>query len=433
MRKVKRIVKEENRKTSFEANSMIVFSLTMLANVLGVLFQALAGHLLGDTQLFADLNVAMALFNVLALPTTVCGCLVAKYTAELCTDQHRGRVKYFLFSVTRVLVVLIVLFALLGMLAYPLIGRWLHISDRKVVLLVIGLAAITLLSAVYNGGLQGMQAFLFYGIFGLIGPVAKIIAVLCSALVTEKLTVIFAIWFLGTIISYLCGGLLLKKVLGKAPKEKVDLKGKQTISYAAHLLVANAGIVLLSNLDLLLVKHNFNEEAGLYSGARMLGYSVMYLTNTFVVIIFPMIAGQAKEEKENKKLLKKTLLYNIVLSAITVVCLVLSAEFCIRLLLGTDYLSCKKYLLPIMAYVIPLGILNLLANFGMARDKTGFINASLLMTGGIAIIIGVVVKVSVFMLIGCLSTVMWLAVGGNLVYVFVRKEKEISSKKEEIV
>lgn len=428
MRKAEKYRKEKNSKTSFEANSIVVFSLTMLANVLGILFQSLAGHLLGDTQLFADLSAVMALFNVLVLPTTVCSCLITKYTAELYVGQHLGQVKYFLLNSAKVLMMLILLFAIVGMTAYPLIGRWLHIRDKNVVLLVIGLAAITLLSAVFNGGLQGMQAFVFYGIFGLIGPVAKIIAVLCSTLVTEKLTVILAVWFLGTIISYLCGAWLLRKRLGRYPKEKVDLKWNQIISYVVHLIVANASVILLSNLDLLLVKHSFNAEAGLYSGARMLGYSVMYLTSTFVVIIFPMIAGQAKAEKENKKLLKKTLWYNIMLSAIAAVCLMLSADFFISLLLGTDYLSCRQYLFPIMTYVIPLGILNLLANFGMARDNTRFINVSLLMTGSIAIVIGVVVKTSVFMLMGCLSTVMWLAVGGNLVYVFGRKKKGSQKK-----
>ena len=423
MSKVENSLKEKKTGKSFEANSIIVFTLTMLASVLGILFQSLSGHLLGDTQLFADLNAAMALFNVLVLPTTVACCLIAKYTAELYAGQHVGQIKYFLLNAAKVLLLLIVLFAGVGVIAHPLIGRWLHIGDKTVIILVIGLAAITLLSAVFNGGLQGMQAFVFYGIFGLIGPVAKIIAVLCSTLVTEKLTVIFVVWFLGTIVSYLCGVVLLRKVLGKYPKAKVDFKKNKTIQYIWRLIVANAGVILLSNIDILLVKHNFNEEAGLYSGARMLGYSVMYLTNTFVVVIFPMIAGQAKDEVENKKLLKKTLFYNIVLSVVAVVCLMLCAEFCIRILLGADYLSCKQYLLPIIAYVLPLGMLNLLANFGMARNRTGFINASLLITGGIVIVVGIVVKTSLFALVGWLSAVMWLAVGGNLVYVFGRRKK----------
>lgn len=408
---------------SFEVNSIIVLVLTMLANVLGVVFQSLAGHLFQDTQLFADLNAIMALFNILVLPTTVASCLIAKYTVQLHVRQEYGKIKAFLTGMIKVLGLLALLFCGIMAAAHEAIGKWLHIEDGLVVILAVILAAVTLLSAVFTGGLQGSQAFVLYGIFGLIGPVFKIIAITGSLLFSRKLAGVLAVWLFGTLVSYLVGIFLLKKVLGKYPREKISFDKKEMGLYILKLLVANAGIILLSNVDVLLVKHSFNQEAGLYSGARMLGYSITYLTNTFVIVIFPMVAGSAGAEKENRKLLKKVLFYDILLSIAAVIFLMLFSDICIRILLGKDYLLCKEYLIPIMAYVLPIGIMNLLANYGMAKNSTAFITVSLFISGGLAVAGGLVLKSSLMALIWYLGAIMWIVVLCNLIHIYYRGGK----------
>lgn len=420
------IQKKSNKKisqNSFEVNSIIILVLTMLANILGVVFQSLAGHLLQDTQLFADLNAVMALFNVLVLPTTVSSCLIARYTAEMYVQREYGKMKSFLAGMVKVLGLLALLFCGIMAAAHDAIGRWLHIEDRLVVTLAVVLAVVTLFSAIFTGGLQGSKAFILYGIFGLIGPVFKVIAIIGSLLFPRKLAGVLAVWLLGTLVSYLVGIFLLKRVLGRYPREKLSLDKKELRLYILKLLVANAGIILLSNIDILLVKHSFNQEAGLYSGARMLGYSITYLTNTFVVVLFPMVAGSAGAEKENRKLLKKVLLYDILLSIAAVAFLMLFSDICIRILLGNDYLSCRQYLIPITAYVMPIGIMNLLANYGMAKNSTVFITVSMFVVGGLAIVGGLVLKSSLITLIWYLGAIMWLVVLDNLIYIYCTGRK----------
>lgn len=193
--------------------------------------------------------------------------------------------------------------------------------------------------------------------------------------------------------------------------------------YILKLIVANAGVILISNIDVLMVKHNFNAEAGLYSGARMLGYSITYLTNTFVIVLFPMVAGSAGEEKKNRQLLKKVLVYNVILSIAAVFFLMLFSDLCIKLLLGKEFLMCRQYLVPITAYVLPIGILNLLANYGMAKNSTTYITASMFLGGALAIAGGMIWKESLLLLIWFLALVMWAAVFCNLLYIYRQGRK----------
>lgn len=415
--------KQKRKTDSLEANSMIVLALTMCANVLGVLFQSLAGHLLQDTGLFADLNAVMALFNILVLPTTVSSCLIAKYTAVLHAQHEIGKIKSFFFGMIKVLGILALLFSGIMAAAHEAIGKWLHIEDSMVIILAVALAAVTLFSAVFTGGLQGSKAFVLYGVFGLIGPVFKIAAIAASLLFQRKIAGILAVWLFGTLFSYIVGIFLIKKVLGKHKREKAAFDKREMGLYILKLIVANAGVILISNIDVLMVKHNFNAEAGLYSGARMLGYSITYLTNTFVIVLFPMVAGSAGEEKKNRQLLKKVLVYNVILSIAAVFFLMLFSDLCIKLLLGKEFLMCRQYLVPITAYALPIGILNLLANYGMAKNSTTYITASMFLGGALAIAGGMIWKESLLLLIWFLALVMWAAVFCNLLYIYRQGRK----------
>lgn len=412
---------KENRIGSFEKNSAVVFILAMLANVLGAVFQLLASHILSDETLFAELSAILALFNILVLPTTVASCLTAKYTAELHARNENGKIRGLLYALAKALGLLTIIFGLLMTALHTVIGSWLHIKEETVVLLAVILAAINMLYAIFTGGLQGTKQFVFYGVFGLIVPVFKIVAVILSRLFTNVIAGVLLIWLIGTLVSYVIGFLFLKKVIGASAKEPSGLDKTEVIRYIIQLIAANVGIILLSNLDVLLVKHFFDGEAGLYSAARVLAYCITYLTNTLVVVLFPMAADSSHTEKENLKLLSKCILYNVLLSVVAIVVIFIFADIGIRLLLGSTYLDCKQYLFPIMIMVLPISLLTLITNYGMARGKTRFITSTLLI-GALAAVGGsLYIRNSLLLLIGYLSAVLWVTVIINIVILFGKR------------
>lgn len=413
--------KKENY--DFEVKSLVVFILTMSANVMGVIFQALAGHLLGDAAEFADLSAVMALFNILVLPTTISSCFITKYTAEYQARSEYGKIKDLLYKATSILSIGVIIFTVVMLLFRYKIAEWLHMDDLQIIVLAIVLAGITLLSAVFTGSLQGMQLFILYGIFGLIGPIFKIVAVVFSAFTYKKIVTILAIWLAGSLVSYVIGGFFLKKNLGKYERENNTIQKKELVEYIFRLFVTNIGLLLMSNIDILLIKHNFDAQAGNYSAALMLGKIVTYFTGAFIIVLFPMVAVEDSNKEENFILLRKSIIYNLILGLGIIIAINIFADICINVLLGKEFISCKNYLLPISSYVLPLSIINLIANYSMAINNTKNMSISLVIGVGMEGIGSFLFENSLVSFIWFISFIMWLLVLENMAYICLNNRK----------
>lgn len=311
------------------------------------------------------------------MPTTVISFYIAKYTAVFSTKKEYGKVKDFLIEVVGLLILCSIFLAYVVLVFSSRIANWLHIENTSIIVLAIILATITLVSSLFTGALQGMQKFILYGCFCLIGPIFKIIAVICSLTTTDKIEIILFVWIIGTLVSYVIGYIFIFKNLSDYKREKNLISYYEKKNYIIKLFISNIGMVLLNNIDMLLVKHNFNNEAGLYSSALMLGKIVTYFSGTFIIVLFPMVADN-QDKEESKKLLKKSIKYNVILTGIVICILCLFADLIIKLLLGSTYLSCKSYLYSLSFYVVPLSIVSILANFSMARNRMKIITISML-------------------------------------------------------
>lgn len=412
-----------SEKYELERKSVVVFVLNMFANFLGVIFQSLAGHVLDDSTVFADLNATLALINILILPTTISSCFVAKFVAEINTKDEKGKVKDFVLESAKVLVVCIVFLILFMFVFKETFSKWLYFENENIIEYAIILSGIMLFSSIFAGCLQGMQEFLLYGIWGLSVPTIKIIAVFCSAVAERKVVRILQVWIIGIIISYIIGCGLLHFILGKHRRIKNEISKEEKQRYIIKLFMANVGLILLNNMDILIIKNSFNEESGLYSAAMVLGKMIIYSSGAFVTVLFPMVASNKKNERSSIQLLGKSIFYNIIISLIIVIGILSFSEFFIRLLLGESYIECRSYLVGVCIYVIPLSIMGLIANYFMARDKMTFTT--------IILLLGIVCEFggsrffadSLSDFIAYIGGIMWIIVILNVLYIFKINKK----------
>lgn len=419
---------KKQKDNRFEYNSLIVFSLSMIANVLGMIFQALVGRLLNDVSLFADLQSIMSLFNILVLPTTVASGVVTRYTAQFYSRNEYSLIKDFLRKAFMVLGLLSIIYIFIMLNLKSGIAEWLHIDDLLIVVVAVFLSGLATLTAIYVGGLQGLQLFVLYGLYGLIGPIFKIIAVFVSVEQNNQLVTILIIWILGLIISYIIGTFFLTYSLKDYSCCKCSINHKEITNYIYNVFIANVGFTLLSNIDMLLVKHNYNSVAGDYSAALMLGKIVTYVTGALVIVLFPMVAGEGKTEKYKLELLKKTIICNILLGVIVLALLNIFSSLFIHMLLGSAFTACADYIFPISVYVLPQGIINILVTYSMANNEMNFITKTLLVGILLECITTIVGDFSLVAFIWNISLIAWIIVLINFIHIF--KGKTIYSKVE---
>ena len=407
---------------NLEFGSAIVFALSSLANVLGAIFQIVAGRILNSTILYADLNVLSSLYTILMLPATMIGMVIAKYVADFERMGQYGHIKTFTKIIMKPIMLIAVTYIMMGWLLQDVVSDYLFLEDKYLVFLVFVLAAISILAVISTGSLQGMKLFLLYGVIGLIGPITKLIAIFAALFVTKKLLAVFIVWIVGILLAFVIGLIIVDRNLKGHKGDKLEMNWKLVCQYGSFALLINLGLSLISNLDILFIKHFFTAEAGLYSTALILGKTVTYFGGAIVVVLFPLTVGAQDDDNYAQKLLTKSLIYNAVLCIMVIAFLNFFGDFIVCFMYGSTYLNSTQYLFPISIMVFPMSMITLIVNYALARNKEQSLIYILLCGVAIEIIAASLWHESIVQMIWMLAGIMWVLFLMSLAYILYNKK-----------
>ena len=414
-------MKKQEIDTELERNSMISFSLIMISNLLSAVFQIISGKCLDDVQLYGELNAIFSLYNILVIPNAIFAFIVSKYMAEIWFIRERGEAKSFLKSMGKILIGLAVLMTLGEILFAGNIRQYLNIDNNQYTVFLIALVAVAVVTPLATGSLQGMKAFVAYGVIGIIGPLFKVLGVLISTKTEQKIECILLVMLAGSVLAVAIG---LGIVFGKTRSyQRVELKvtWKIIIKFGIMTCIVNIGLTLMQNIDMLLIKHYFNEMAGEYSVALVLGKLTQYIASAIVVVLFPMTVV-AKTEQESRQMLKKSLVYTGVLSALALLVLYVMGAFIIRLLYGTQYMGAVDYIVPVAFMIFPINFITILVNYALGIGKYKVMAVSLIGEVCIDYLLILLFHKSILEVIGILTLMNAVVAIINTVY-FMKKDK----------
>ena len=231
-----------------------------------------------------------------------------------------------------------------------------------IVLIVIVAIILAFLLPISRGVLQGIQNFNHFGLnisfekiilyitgVGLIGyGVSGAILSLAISL------------FCMLIISFLP----LKVLSGKKSNE--SLRRVNIIDYSIPVFISLSAIAIMSNIDMLLVKHYFDPvQAGGYAAIDMMGKVLFFLSFNIANVILPKASVLSVQKKESGLLLRKALFFMCLISLLIVVPYALFPGQIMNLVFGAQYKDFINLLAPysvtmaIMACVVIIVYYNL--------------------------------------------------------------------------
>lgn len=371
-------------KRELEKGSIILFILMMLANILNYLFQIIVGRGLNDVTLYSELNTLFSVSNILLMPTSIIALVVSKYIAELNVIKDYERMKGFLIKLSNYIFIGIILVILVGILVSPYLSLYMRIDDNRFMKMIFVISSINLIFPIITGFFQGTKKFFHYGVISCITPIVKLFGSMIFLYIGWKLNGILLSLLFGSILSILVGFLYLKKNFKPIKRKKANIGKEKIFGYFIGTFLANIGLVLLSNIDMILIKHYFNIESGYYSTALVFGKMILYFSSSIVVTLFPLVVEQKNNNKQVIAILKKSLLYGGVLSFCAMIGLNLLGEVLIQILYGNTYNMAIKYIFPVSIMILPMSILTILMNYLLAIDDSRFII--------ITMIIGVIIE-----------------------------------------
>ncbi len=315
-------------------HSGIIFSATVVANLLAYLFHAYMGRSLGVAE-YGILGSLLATFYILSIPLKAISTIVTKFVSEFKTREEYGKVASLLSSGMRKLSRYAILI-FIGLSASSwLIADFLRIPSPLPVILMGLLLALAVALSVPRGVLRGLQKF---GQLGLnISLEALIRLVLGILLVSLGLGINGAILAYG--LGYLAAIVLVLmplRFLFHLRNETIDASSIYKFSLPA--LTMSICLAVMTNIDLIFVKHFFtSEEAGVYTVVSVLGKAIFFVSGAFTIPMFPLVSELHTKGENTRSVLKKSSTYVLLFSGITTAAYWLFPSFIVNTLYGRAY------------------------------------------------------------------------------------------------
>ncbi len=359
--------------TRFFRDNMIVLVINNLTNVFMYLGQMVLSRSLSrdDFGIFNSvLNLTLIVFSFL----NVVSFSTAKTAANLPTVEERR-------SFSRRMLNYVVLFAFLSSFGFLIasgeISDFLNLPSRIPVFLCIGVTFILVIQSLFSGLVQGVGEYVRFSVGMFLQSATRFLGFL-------------VILWIGSTYNFALGAVLLSVLatlvyyafsvrgLFRGASKPVEKGTFKTMGLnAVSILFMGVLVALITNTDLILVKHFFSgEETGFFSVAALIGKISYYLPGLLIYIFF---AEVARNDAANKSPLQ-SLLITGGLTALSVggyvVFVAVFPEFVITLLFGSHYTGAADLTIVISLSMAIFSLTNILFNFFTARGVSLYLYPS---------------------------------------------------------
>jgi O-antigen/teichoic acid export membrane protein len=282
------------------SGSAVIFAGSFVANIVNYIFNLAMGRLLTVEEYGLLLSLS-SVFILLGVFSSSYINIFTKFSAQyFAKDDKEGiRSLYktglpFIFISAGILLIVLLLFS-------SVISSFLHISENILTIFISFAVFFSFISAMPNGILQGKMRFLTLSALNILATLLKLLSAVILILVGFHVFGAVGGIVIGSMIVPLVGFFLIYRYLPSSNKKYEDLTEefkKNFIKYSLTTFLATIGLTLLSNTDIILVRHFMSAEtSGHYAALSLMGKAIFYFTSPINFVFFPLIA-QKKEKME---------------------------------------------------------------------------------------------------------------------------------------
>jgi O-antigen/teichoic acid export membrane protein len=320
-------------------HNLIVAGGTMLAGVLGIVFQALMSHQLRPIE-FGGVFVVVTLITVVGLPASAFTLLMARETSR---DQALGNYASrtsLLHGGDRALLLVGGALAAIMALGSHLIAAFLNVGVDLVLAAAVGLP-FTLALPLLLGVFQGEQRFVAFSILLAAQAGLKLIAAVLLGAVFGAVGVIAAISLIAATV-YLIARRMLHREFSRRERRQWL---RPTASYLLVILPSTLSLAALLSSDVFLVKHYFSTQvAGEYAAVAALGRAIFWGATGVATVLFPKVIFRGSRGQSGRHIVSGSLLLVAAGGVSASVLLAVGSGWVLMAFAGTGYADAASYL-----------------------------------------------------------------------------------------
>ncbi|MEK7487071.1 MAG: oligosaccharide flippase family protein [Planctomycetota bacterium] len=313
---------------------------------------------------YGHFYVLMTFLSILLIPLNPLQTLVAGSVAQLKTRHFIGLRELIHSTFLRLFFFGLLMTGLFCLFQEDL-STLFYLPDSRSLVLLGFIVPITFVLPLFIGGLHGLQWFTYASLLAILDVGFRFGSTLFFLYYGLREMAPLLSCLMGTSFTAIVAYFLLRQ------KFSQESASTQTLFYSWDqgwtIVSALLTFSVLSQLDILYVKHYFPQEAGYYATASFLGKSLLLIPQPYIVVMVPKVA-QLSHEKQASFYLGGY----FVLST-TFVCLMASLSFMIlpesliQSLFGKDFLPIVPFLRIIGFSMTPLASLSVLIYYNIAR------------------------------------------------------------------
>ena len=323
-----------------------MFLVVAVFNVFSLLYQLyMVRHL--TTIEYGILNSLFSFLMIISIPSGTLQTVVTKFVSTYYANDNHENIKYFLNSFIKKIFFFSLATFLIFFFCSKRISFFLQIDSPFLVVLLGVITVFSIILPLTMGGLQGLQRFGWLGLTMIANGGLKLVLGILFVSIGFGVTGAMSSLAVSTFASLLISFLILLSILSKhsslplQENSNSEINFSEIYKYSYTVTIVILCFMILTNIDVLLVKHFFNPlEAGYYSIAQMAGKVILFLPIAITMVMFPKSSELYSQSKATLHLLKKSLLYVGLMCGMSALFCFLFPELIIKFLSGEENPEC---------------------------------------------------------------------------------------------
>lgn len=283
---------------TFLRNSIVLFSGTMVVNVLNYIFHLVIGRMV-TPSMYGEIESLISLLTIISVPAGTLTLIATKYAAEMkAKEDVPGTKALSQYLNHKILFYGLPLF-FLALFLTPLVKQFLHTDTSLPIIFLWGVMFLSFLSAVIVGLLTGWQRFADVNKISISSTVVKFFAALLFVKVGFGVSGVVGSFILAALISYGIAWFLLKKMVRGVSAETVRASAEKMVwgqSLRGYVLPAFYGtlsVAILGNADMVFAKHHLEASlSGEYGALSVVAKTIFFVTGVLTTVLFAMSAEE---------------------------------------------------------------------------------------------------------------------------------------------
>jgi O-antigen/teichoic acid export membrane protein len=340
---IKSFLKNNLKEGDLGRSFLIMFSSTMIVNVINYIYNILVGRLLGPS----DYGVFVSLLSFTMIFAGISGTVqivITRYAAILkYENSQRTLYRYFIRAIQIFSVVGLFVF-ILFFVSTPYIKKFLNIDVSAPVYVVGMLLGVSFIAPIARGMLQGIQDYKALSINVILDSFLRLVFGLSLIFLGLKVSGAIGSQVISAIVAFSVSIYFILR-LKSLDEGTYRIPRASIYKYTFLTLYTISCFLLLTNLDVVLVKHFFDPHtAGIYSSAVTIGKIILYFPGAMAIVLFPKTSELQTLSKKSVKILAKALLIVFVLCLIINVIYFVAPDLLVRIMFGEAFFEGVPYI-----------------------------------------------------------------------------------------